>query len=31
VERAATVLTAMGARVLGPAAVREKLKLTKRG
>ncbi len=31
VERAATVLTAMGARVLGPDAVREKLKLTKRG
>jgi uncharacterized protein (DUF849 family) len=31
VERAATILTAMGARVLGPDAVREKLKLTKRG
>jgi len=30
VERAATVLTAMGARVIGPQAVREKLKLTKR-
>jgi uncharacterized protein (DUF849 family) len=30
VERAATILTAMGARVLGPAAVREKLKLAKR-
>jgi uncharacterized protein (DUF849 family) len=30
VERAATILTAMGARVLGPAAVREKLKLVKR-
>jgi uncharacterized protein (DUF849 family) len=31
VERAATILTAMGARVLGPEAVREKLKLRKRG
>jgi len=31
VERAATILTAMGARVLGPQAVREKLKLAKRG
>ncbi len=31
VERAATILTAMGARVLGPAAVRHKLKLVKRG
>jgi uncharacterized protein (DUF849 family) len=31
VERAATILTAMGARVLGPDAVREKLKLAKRG
>jgi uncharacterized protein (DUF849 family) len=31
VERAATILTAMGARVLSPAAVREKLKLAKRG
>ena len=31
VERAATILTAMGARVLGPAEVREKLKLTRRG
>jgi len=31
VERAATILTNMGARVLGPAAVREKLKLAKRG
>lgn len=30
VERAATILTAMGARVLGPQAVREKLKLAKR-
>jgi len=30
VERAATILTSMGARVLGPAAVREKLKLAKR-
>jgi uncharacterized protein (DUF849 family) len=31
VERAATILTAMGARVIGPQAVREKLKLAKRG
>jgi uncharacterized protein (DUF849 family) len=31
VERAATILTAMGARVLGPQAVRDKLKLAKRG
>jgi uncharacterized protein (DUF849 family) len=31
VERAATILTAMGARILGPAAVREKLKLANRG
>jgi len=31
VERAATILSAMGARVLGPQAVRDKLKLTKRG
>jgi uncharacterized protein (DUF849 family) len=31
VERAATILTAMGARVLGPQQVREKLKLTRRG
>lgn len=31
VERAATILTAMNARVLGPAEVRERLKLTKRG
>jgi uncharacterized protein (DUF849 family) len=31
VERAATILTAMGARVLGPGAVRDKLKLAKRG
>jgi uncharacterized protein (DUF849 family) len=31
VERAATILTAMGARVLGPQAVRDKLKLRKRG
>jgi uncharacterized protein (DUF849 family) len=30
VERAATLLTAMGARVLGPEAVREKLRLTRR-
>jgi uncharacterized protein (DUF849 family) len=30
VERAATILTAMGARVLGPAEVREKLKLRRR-
>ena len=29
VERARTILTAMGARILGPAEVREKLKLTK--
>jgi uncharacterized protein (DUF849 family) len=31
VERAVTILTNMGARVLGPEAVREKLKLRKRG
>lgn len=31
VERAATILTAMGARVLGPEDVRKKLKLVKRG
>ena len=31
VERAATILTNMGARVLGPAEAREKLKLRKRG
>jgi uncharacterized protein (DUF849 family) len=31
VERAATILTTMGARVLGPAEVRAKLKLVKRG
>ena len=31
VERAATILTAMGARILGPEDVRKKLKLTKRG
>ena len=31
VERAATILTNMGARVLGPAEVRAKLKLVKRG
>jgi len=31
VERAATILTAMGARVLGPDAVRANLKLTRRG
>jgi uncharacterized protein (DUF849 family) len=31
VERAATILTAMGARILGPADVRKKLNLTKRG
>lgn len=31
VERAATILTTMGARVLGPAEVRAKLKLQKRG
>ena len=31
VERAVTILTAMGARVMGPAAVRDKLKLAKRG
>jgi uncharacterized protein (DUF849 family) len=31
VERAATILTHMGARVLSPADVREKLKLRKRG
>jgi uncharacterized protein (DUF849 family) len=31
VERAATILTAMGARVLGPQVVRDKLKLAKRG
>ena len=31
VERAATILTAMGARVIGPDEVRAKLKLTKRG
>ncbi len=30
VERAVTILTAMGARVLKPAEVREKLKLQKR-
>ena len=30
VERAATIVTAMGARVIGPAEVREKLKLVKR-
>lgn len=31
VERAATILTAMGARILGPREVREKLKLERRG
>ena len=31
VERAATILTAMGARILGPEDVRKKLKLVKRG
>ena len=31
VERAATIVTNMGARVLGPDEVRQKLKLTKRG
>ena len=31
VQRAVAILTAMGARVLGPQAVREKLRLTKRG
>jgi uncharacterized protein (DUF849 family) len=31
VERAATILTAMGARILGPEDVRAKLKLTRRG
>jgi uncharacterized protein (DUF849 family) len=31
VERAVTILTAMGARVIGPGAVREKLKLKKHG
>jgi len=31
VERAATILTAMGARILGPEDVRRKLKLTKHG
>ena len=31
VERAATILSGMGARILGPAEVRQKLKLTKRG
>jgi uncharacterized protein (DUF849 family) len=31
VERAATILTAMGARVLGPQAVRDKLTLRRRG
>jgi uncharacterized protein (DUF849 family) len=31
VERAATILTGMGARILGPQAVRDKLKLVKRG
>ena len=31
VERAVTILTAMGAKVLGPEDVRKKLKLTKRG
>jgi uncharacterized protein (DUF849 family) len=31
VERAATIVTAMGARLLGPEEVREKLKLTRRG
>ncbi len=31
VERAATILSGMGARVLGSAEVREKLRLTKRG
>jgi uncharacterized protein (DUF849 family) len=30
VERAATILTAMGARIIGPAEVRKKLKLTRR-
>jgi uncharacterized protein (DUF849 family) len=30
VERAATIVTAMGARVLGPAEVRAKLKLRRR-
>jgi len=30
VERAATILTAMGSRVIGPAQVREKLRLVKR-
>ncbi|GHC63985.1 3-keto-5-aminohexanoate cleavage protein [Neogemmobacter tilapiae] len=31
VERAVTILTAMGGRILGPDEVRQKLKLTKRG
>ena len=31
VERAVTILTAMGAKVIGPEDVRKKLKLTKRG
>ena len=31
VERAATIVTNMGARVLAPAEAREKLKLRKRG
>ena len=31
VERAATILTAMGARILGPEEVRKKLRLVKRG
>jgi uncharacterized protein (DUF849 family) len=30
VDRAATILTNMGCRILGPAEVREKLKLTRR-
>jgi uncharacterized protein (DUF849 family) len=31
VERAATIVTAMGARVLGPAEVRAKLNLRRQG
>jgi uncharacterized protein (DUF849 family) len=31
VDRAATLLTTMGARIIGPAAVRDRLKLVKRG
>ena len=31
VERAVTILSAMNVRVLGPAEVRQRLKLTKRG